>query len=673
VKKAMERLSTKELIVKKNSQESFESISDRIEKVACITYPRSGHHLMVNALLRYFSNNLQYPEIKDSTRCTNVLQAGKLYYCEHYDHCRQNPCTDDRVNLQKNHDFNLDLICKINKQIIQIRNPIESIVSYYKYHYGTEIREKANWMVFAHEKAEYWKKFVNKWIIYNRNEKVLTLNYSDLIESPATILRKVILFLDPACDVNTNRLKNVIKSLSVLPRNSLSIFCYHDESFFREIELSLSKEMDALKIEPIWSTYKTIKSSSLAPKKYVIGTSLSPNNEKIQKAAIDSWRGNGFEIISFNSAEEASKIELLYPDVQIRITDRNAAKLFGKPYIFLDDILSDFKKLNPDICGIINSDIVMAPNSHLKKILDKELSCNSLVYGSRVEVENLNELRGEFYNNGFDIFFFKPELIHEIPKSLSSIGVTWWDYWFPLVAALNGAKLKKLNRPFGFHASHPTRWSNEQWNFMGAHIAKSIYDMRCEAGSNLPQLGKLYNFDVMVRSAAYLDVSTKNLDISEKINLSYNNLEAFSRCVLCFLKNESINIFKDSNCINMRAKNLIEQSNIKAIKALYNNDLNLALKHLSYALSIEPNDANTLCNCGALALKRGDVYGSIMYYKLCLEKNPYHPTATYNCGKILIQIGKQELAKRLLSVHAHQCPDDIMIGKYLLEMEELTQ
>ncbi len=659
-----------ESIEKTNSQESFESVGAKIEKVACITYPRSGHHLLVNALLRYFSENLRYPEVKDSTRCTNVFQAGKLYYCEYYDHCRQHPCTDDRANFLKNHDFNLDLICNIKKQIIQIRNPIESIVSYYKYHYGPDITTKDDWLAFASEKAEYWKQFVNKWVVSNCRENLITVNYSELIASPVNILRKVISFLDPSCNVKLHFLKKVIKSLSISPKSSLDDFCYHDESLFRKIEFGLAKEMDALNIEPMYLNFRSNESISFVSRSLVIGTSLSPNNTEIQRAAIDSWRSNGFDIISFNSASEANEIKLVYPDVQIRITDRDATELFGKPYVFLDDILCELGNLNPDICGIINSDIFMQPNSHLKQILYRELSCNSLIYGSRIDIKNLNDLRGEFYNNGFDMFFFKPELVHTIPKSLSSIGVTWWDYWFPLVAALNGAKLKKLNRPFGFHVSHPTRWSNEQWNFMGAHIAKSIYDMRCKAGSNLSHLRKLCIFDVMVRSASYLNVSSTNLDVSERINVSYNDLEAFSKCVLCFLEIDSINIFKKTDSKIKPVNSLIKNFNIRAKEALNTNDFKLASKHLIDALNVKPNDPNTLCNCGALSLKKGDVNKSIMYYKLCLEKNPYHQTATYNCGKILIQIGQQELAKRLFSIHAHQRPGDIMIGKTLLEMEE---
>jgi tetratricopeptide (TPR) repeat protein len=310
----------------------------------------------------------------------------------------------------------------------------------------------------------------------------------------------------------------------------------------------------------------------------------------------------------------------------------------------------------------------MPPQSRLRETLLCELKDNNLIYGSRVEVKSLDRLEGEFYNDGFDMFFFKPDTVDNIPKSLSSLGVTWWDYWLPLAAALAGVKLKKLNYPFGYHVSHQTRWSHEQWKFMGLQIATAIYNMRLQAGSNIRNYNELFKLDIMIRGAAYQDLSKKTLNKCEKIYASYFNLEKFSKAVIEFLKSESTNIFFNGVEENANSKeSLINKINRKAESELKNTNINVAIRMLLNALKIDPYNPDTLCNLGKAACAKGDLDKSIYYYKICLEKNPYHAVATHNLGKVLLQIGQKRIAEQLYSIHSTRFPGDLVITQALLE------
>jgi len=90
--------------------------------VQCVTFSRSGYYLLLNLLLKYFSNNLNYTDTNgpDTYRvCKEILSAGNFHYC-----------ADIRTNFQKNHDLGLKLKKNQNfKYVIQFRHCLPSIVS----------------------------------------------------------------------------------------------------------------------------------------------------------------------------------------------------------------------------------------------------------------------------------------------------------------------------------------------------------------------------------------------------------------------------------------------------------------------------------------------------------------------------------------------------------------
>jgi hypothetical protein len=136
-----------------------------------ISFPRSGQHL-VERFLRFYhkENNLEYS------------------YCEYYKHCLKIPCADNCV-FQKNHDWNLDLAINEDEKYIALyrSNAQKQLDSFYRHNSkksklikNLEIKE---YYYFINKNKIYYNKFVKKWI-KNSNEKILKIDYEDLIINP---------------------------------------------------------------------------------------------------------------------------------------------------------------------------------------------------------------------------------------------------------------------------------------------------------------------------------------------------------------------------------------------------------------------------------------------------------------------------------------------------------
>jgi len=204
--------------------------------------------------------------------------------------------------------------------------------------------------------------------------------------------------------------------------------------------------------------------------KLTIATSIAPQNIDQQARAIKSWLNLGFDVVSINCAEEILTLQQSFPDVRFIQAKRDAKEVYGKPLIYFDEFLDYFSKAEYEFCGIVNSDVYLQCNEDNISFIKSQLN-NSLVYGSRIDVHRPEDLAGKVYRNGFDFFFFDKSLISCFPRSDFCIGMPWWDYWVPLMAALQGFTIKKLISPFAYHIKHIFRWSILQWG----NLAKALF------------------------------------------------------------------------------------------------------------------------------------------------------------------------------------------------------
>ncbi|MGM7719634.1 hypothetical protein [Metabacillus sp. Hm71] len=191
--------------------------------------------------------------------------------------------------------------------------------------------------------------------------------------------------------------------------------------------------------------------------KMLVATSIAPNNIERQKMAINTWINLGFEVVSLNSQEEITKLSPFFPNIKFQVVTRNAQARFGKPYVYIHDFMQYFKKTDFKVCGIINSDI------HIKGI-DKGFlnflyneSLDSLVYGHRVDVDNLSKLNGT-QSSGIDYFFFDKKLANIYDDDGLCMGRPAWDWWMVVVPVSKNIKTKRLLNQIAFHKKHHQQW-----------------------------------------------------------------------------------------------------------------------------------------------------------------------------------------------------------------------
>ncbi len=190
----------------------------------------------------------------------------------------------------------------------------------------------------------------------------------------------------------------------------------------------------------------------------------------IQKRAIESWVASGFHVVSINTQAETGMIQPYFPTIEFITAKRDASETYGKPYIYIDDILSYFSTQNNRICGIVNSDIHFFKKD-LPAFMSKE-AANSFVFGPRLDIKSFNDISSGTFYKGFDYFFFDKSLIQHYPPAKFCIGLPWWDYWLPLIPLLSKMPVKKVTTPICYHIIHSSNYSIASWKALAIEMMK---------------------------------------------------------------------------------------------------------------------------------------------------------------------------------------------------------
>jgi len=143
-----------------------------LNKTIIVSFPRSGHHLLVRGLMCALPEKIVYSE---------------GYKSEHNIH------NCDYVNLQKSHDFNLtDPINPEFHYIIQVRGYELAVESWYKL--MQKDGYEGSFEQFRSEMSDYYDGFMAKWVnsdIPNR----LTIPYHDFVDQKANTVIKTLKFM----------------------------------------------------------------------------------------------------------------------------------------------------------------------------------------------------------------------------------------------------------------------------------------------------------------------------------------------------------------------------------------------------------------------------------------------------------------------------------------------
>jgi len=222
--------------------------------VACVSYPRSGHHLTVRILGHYFGANFKY--------C-------RFYATSSQECCQQFPCRDSSVTMTKNHD--MDSISRQRQGVpkiadvpylVLVRNFLEAVVSDYDLYLRSHEDTEEGWRAFAQRKSDFYRSFVDKWALSADGLEKLVVRYEDLTSDPLTEFRQIIDMFRPSQPLDISLLTQliedahledvrptetrVVQNFGVRSRRCIEQFRHFDEQFFGELEMLVSGQLTGL-------------------------------------------------------------------------------------------------------------------------------------------------------------------------------------------------------------------------------------------------------------------------------------------------------------------------------------------------------------------------------------------------------------------------------------------
>lgn len=205
--------------------------------VACVHWPRSGHHLLVRLL-------------------QSILRE-RFGYCSHYGHdgdercCGAFPCRNAGISFAKQHDFGFD--CEVPEGmplLVHYRRFDQSLISSFEVRIseGSLADTEEAFRPFALQRALLYRRFVDRWVkrdIAHRH----VLTYRALVEDTHDSLRHVLrLFgvedLDHRIDqavakadhVTRKNARRVIqRKRGVVNQTEVEAFRYFDKDFFKRL------------------------------------------------------------------------------------------------------------------------------------------------------------------------------------------------------------------------------------------------------------------------------------------------------------------------------------------------------------------------------------------------------------------------------------------------------
>jgi hypothetical protein len=192
-----------------------------------VSYPRSGHSLLVQFLKTYIG-----PE---------------FHYCEYYTDCREWPCVNRGNHFQKNHDFGLSLpVSRDRPLLVQFRSPLYSIASNFL------LLAKQNparftlegWERYAIVSITAWRQWIHKWVLGLDHKDALLLSYDKVVRHPDVQLSRALLFF--GIEPDSARVRSIVERLEVRRSAFARGFPFYDADFLRWVEQHAAAEMDAI-------------------------------------------------------------------------------------------------------------------------------------------------------------------------------------------------------------------------------------------------------------------------------------------------------------------------------------------------------------------------------------------------------------------------------------------
>lgn len=203
-----------------------------MHKVKVISFPRSGTQLLLWTLLKYFSENINYPDYDGQnqqyksflgqTQTLNqaletmapmgkVWFAGKVIYRdiafnERWEHVEASMLHSHGENIPFQND-------PTSRYILQYRNPIEASISLIRTWPEAAKTNSEHVALELQIQVKKWEDWMVKWVDNNKEDNTYRLEYSDFIRNFEYHIRSILLFLH--AEIKEDFLIELIKLMAV--------------------------------------------------------------------------------------------------------------------------------------------------------------------------------------------------------------------------------------------------------------------------------------------------------------------------------------------------------------------------------------------------------------------------------------------------------------------------
>ncbi len=220
--------------------------------VEFVTFPRSGHHLLVSLLTEVVPDIGYCERYHCSGRCRGDGGGGMV------------PCIDESKNIVKNHDYGLrTCVDSRSRYVVQCRTFLESAVSDFELRlrrdselaaaykaqgvYFSLDHSEYSWRKYALWAVEFWNKFIDKWVLSMRDLNCLVVRYEDILRDPAKVVSDVLVFVgidfNKPCRLDFGEVKK---------KRDLTRFDFYDPHFMRELEAMTGDRHEAAGLETVF-------------------------------------------------------------------------------------------------------------------------------------------------------------------------------------------------------------------------------------------------------------------------------------------------------------------------------------------------------------------------------------------------------------------------------------
>lgn len=164
-----------------------------------VSWPRSGHHMLVRLLQLYFGEQFGYCQFygTNDTCCHNV------------------PCTRPDIHLSKSHDFEFEVPqIEGRRYLIQYRDFTPSLVSNFELFVRKGGEDSRNsFIAFASSRFGRYQRFVEKWVQSPFARKQLVVRYEDMLADPEQEFARIVVEIDPARPVDRARIAAAVQQV----------------------------------------------------------------------------------------------------------------------------------------------------------------------------------------------------------------------------------------------------------------------------------------------------------------------------------------------------------------------------------------------------------------------------------------------------------------------------